>query len=188
MGLGPIAPASLSHNAYYFEFGVPASLTTLDPDGVVLPAPPGDQPPIATSPLYGAGAAGTLRFDAAGRPRASGQPDIGPLAGAPLPPPSSVLLGAGRALLALTPGNLLIARAPIDRIVASFDHDVDVNAMTARLVGDGGVTYSVQSVEYDPVKRVATWRLRQPFAAGRARLTIDSTWIGDFRFETGILR
>ena len=64
----------------------------------------------------------------------------------------------------------------------------DVLDHTQVLIGQSGDRFAIGSLEYNPTKHIAIWHLQTPFTAGRVRLNIDTTWVGDIRFETGILR
>jgi hypothetical protein len=180
--LGPVGAGHIANNAYFSE--VPPVAGANSPPGtapVFLTASPRDGAPAFFDPLAGAGAAGTLGFDQAGRPRAANRVDIGPWAAVPLPLPVEVRLGNGMTRSIPLVSGPIVTHTPINRVTARFDSEVDVGMWSLALTGLDGQALRVGSFSYDPATHTATWMLATPITRGRVRLNLDSSYSVDFR-------
>jgi hypothetical protein len=75
----------------------------------------------------------------------------------------------------------IVTHAPINRITARFDSDVDIGMWSLGLIGLDGQALRAGSFTYDSASHTATWMLATPITRGRVRLNLDSTYSVDFR-------
>lgn len=151
--------------------------------GVVLLA---DRPrpgaaPGPSDPLYNAGAANVVDFDATGAARGADH-TIGPLAGKGLPAPAAVAVGWGSRSATVTPGTV-VPWAGIGRFTLTFATDVNVTATSLTVTGTRAGAYGLTSFSYDPATHAATWSLTTPVNYDRLTFTLD----GGTVFTLGVL-
>lgn len=175
--VGPIGSGRLDHNAYYFQVPNPnGTNVALDSSPTILTARPRNVTPSFGSPLYRAGAVTTLGYDRFGRPRSSGNADIGPYSAAPLKAPIAVSLISTSANQVYPVAPTVTTTGPIDRISARFGVDADVARKTLQIVApDGGIIEAV-SVGYDFATFTATWVLSSPLTSGNYRVLLDTSY------------